>query len=94
MIRVTVELISAIDPARNRTLAMMDIANNGQTTMLDPELGSYTGRTYRGRDRATLDEHKIQRTGVVRHWPRHAVHVWCLVAAMLKSMGYGYRSVE
>jgi hypothetical protein len=91
MIRVTVELVSAIDPSRNRTLAMMDIANDGQTTLLDQSFGTYNGRAYRGRDREALARQVVQRTGRVAHWPREAVHVWCLVAAMLKAMGYHYR---
>ncbi len=34
MIRVTVELVSAIHPSRNRVLGVAEIANDGETTLL------------------------------------------------------------
>lgn len=88
MIRVTVELLSAIHPSRNRMLAMMEIANDGETTAANRKLGSYMGVTYRGRDRAALDKRVVSHRGVVANWPREAFHVWNLVARMLEVMGY------
>lgn len=92
MIRVTVELISAIDPSRSRVLAMMDIANDGETTARSSALGSYDGRTYRGRSREALGQLVVSPRGRVADWPREALHVWNLVAAMLGAMGYGRRA--
>jgi hypothetical protein len=92
MIRVTVELLSAVHPSRSRVLAMMDIANDGQRTLLDPSLGSYTGRTYVGRDRAALERGTVSRRGAVNNWPRDQHHVWNLVARMLEAMGYNAKA--
>lgn len=88
MIRVTVELLSAIHPSRNRVLAMMDIANDGEASLENPRFGTYTGEAYRGRDREALEKRSVSKRGVVRNWPREAFHVWNLVARMLESMGY------
>jgi hypothetical protein len=89
MIRVTVELISAVDPSRSCTLAMMDIANDGVETAANARLGTYNGRAYRGRSRAELLKGVVQRRGELRAWRRQDLHVWSLVAAMLAAMGYG-----
>lgn len=88
MIRVTVELISAIHSSRNRVLAMMEIANDGVETRADPALGTYTAATYRGRTREALDQRRVQRRGRIEHWPRERHHVWNLVARLLGAMGY------
>lgn len=88
MIRVTVELLSAVHPSRNRVLAMMDIANDGDETLQNPRFGSYVGVSYRGRDREALEARVVSKRGAVPHWPREACHVWNLVARMLESMGY------
>lgn len=88
MIRVTVELISAVHPSRSRVLAMMDIANDGEETLSNPRFGSYVGTTYVGRDRDALLKRQVSKRGRVGHWPREAYHVWNLVARMLEAMGY------
>lgn len=88
MIRVTVELLSAIHPPRNQVLAMMDIANDGEASLTNHRLGSYTGVTYRGRDRDTLELRSPMKRGAVVQWRRLDYHVWNLVARMLESMGY------
>ena len=42
MIRVTVELISAIDPSRSKLLGIAEISNDGQTSdETDGQFGSY-----------------------------------------------------
>lgn len=87
MIRVTVELLSAVTGHRT-TLAMMDIANDGEATLTNPRVGSYNGATYRGRDLATLEKRSTMKTGEVQNWRRLDFHVWNLVARMLESMGY------
>jgi len=45
MIRITVELVSAIDPSRNKVLGVAEIANDGKTSAgTKGALGSYTVR--------------------------------------------------
>lgn len=88
MIRVRVELLSAVDPRRSRELARMDICNEGNETTWNPRFGSYLGTTYRGRDREALDLQTPAKVAGVAHWPRDALHVWNLVATMLEAMGY------
>lgn len=87
MIVVRVELWSAVN-GRRTELARMRIANDGETTVANPKLGTYVGETLRGRSSATLDRGIVQRRGKVRDWPREALHVWNLVARMLGAMGY------
>ena len=88
MIRVTVELLSAIHPSRNRVMAMMHIANDGRETLVNPRLGTYDGETFVGRDAQALSRGQVSKRGRVERWPREAFHVWNLVARMLESMGY------
>jgi hypothetical protein len=91
MIVVRVELWSAVNGSR-RELARMRIANDGETTLRDLKLGTYRGETLRGRSSAALDAGAVQRKGKVQDWPREALHVWNLVAAMLSAMGYGRKT--
>lgn len=84
MIRVTIELISAVNGSR-RELARMDIANDATGTVTR---GNYDGVTYRGRDKGTLDKGTPQKVGRVENYPREAYHVWNLIYAMLGAMGY------
>ena len=45
MIRVTVELVSAIDPSRSRVLGVAEIANDGaHSVATDGQRGAYTVR--------------------------------------------------
>lgn len=88
MIVVSVRLRSAIHASRDRELARMHIANDGEYTLTNPRFGRYDGVTFRGRDREALDDEVTQKRGTVDHWPREAFHVWNLVAAMLSAMGY------
>lgn len=45
--------------------------------------------TFRGRDTAALNRGVVQRTGGLKDYPRQALHVWNLVARLLRRMGYG-----
>jgi len=72
MIRVTVELISAVDPARSRTLGTLEIANDGTgDATLHAEYTPPTGRRCR-----------------VLGFRRQRQSVWSLVGAALKQMGH------
>lgn len=73
MIRVTVELLSAVD-GRRETLGVMDICNDGSGTERN---GNYIGRLYR---KGTNNIHRI---GKVENFPRHSYVVWRLVLRML-----------
>lgn len=88
MIVVRVELWSAIDGSKTE-IARMHIANDGHGTA---KHGNYVGHSLRGRDSETLDqsvkERTYNRSGSVEDFPRMSLHVWNLVARMLKNMGY------
>lgn len=88
MIRITVELLSAVHPSRNRVLAMMDIVNDGQERARDARRGTYIGFTYRGRDRTALEKRVVSKRAQIQGWPREDFHIWNLVARMLERMGY------
>lgn len=77
MIRVTVELISAISSDRNRTLGVMEIVNDGTG---DKDIGNYT---------ATLKaEYCDGREGKVMAFNRRKQSVWSLIGAFLKLWGH------
>ena len=79
MIRVTVELISAIDASRSRKLGTLDIANDGTGTQ---EVGDYD---------ATLHAEYTPPGGRkcrVIGFRRKSQSVWSLVGAALKAMGH------
>jgi hypothetical protein len=79
MIRVTVELVSAVDPKRNRVLGRLEIANDGTGTK---DLGSYRG---------TLHAEYTGpggRAGRVEGHARSRKSVWTLVGAFLKQWGH------
>jgi len=86
LIRVSVFLLSAISADRNRELARMDIANDG--TSVDVQRGNYRAMTLRGRTTADLNKGTPGKMVELQNWPREALHVWNLVAALLKAMGY------
>jgi hypothetical protein len=76
MIRVTIELISAVDPSRNRVLGTMEICNDGTG---DERFGNYNGKLmaeYGGRN------------GRVENFNRTRQSVWSLVGAFLKLWGH------
>lgn len=84
MIRVTVELVSAVT-GKTTELARMHIINNGAG---DNSIGHYDGITFRGRSKKQLDKLTAMHTARVFNWPRQRLHVWNLVAKMLKELGY------
>lgn len=74
MIRVTVELISAISPARNRVLGVMHIANDGVTSReTDGKRGSYNF-IIRGKRKD-----RVLREGRVEDYPRKSALIWVLL---------------
>lgn len=79
MIRVTIELISAVNPARNRELGRLDIANDG------------TGNGTIGNYDAILHAEYTPPAGRVARvegFRRTKQSVWSLVGAALKQMGH------
>lgn len=84
MIIVKVELLSAIT-GKTTELARMHIVNDGSGSA---NWGNYSGIIYRGRSKEQLDKATIMRIGKLNNWPRLQLHVWNLVAKMLKELGY------
>lgn len=77
MIRVTIEIVPHGVESRKRTLATMEIANDGTGSS---DLGNYVG---------TLNaEYQTDRPGYVRGFQRHKQSVWSLVGAFLKLWGH------
>jgi len=96
MLVVRVELWSAVTGEKTE-IARLDISNMGPTPwQSNSQVCDYRVRTYRGRDKETLDDaHKRQvvtRGGYVRKYHRMKDHVWNLVSLSLQSAGYGVRS--
>jgi hypothetical protein len=79
MIRVTVELIPKGDESRRRTLAVMEIANDGTG---DATTGNYVGRLQAEYTRPG------GRPGRVFQFNRRTQSVWTLVGAFLKLWGH------
>ncbi len=84
MIIVRVELLSAVT-GKSTELARMHIANDGAGTAT---LGNYEGQTFIGRNKWALDQMRVSKSGRVENYPRERLHVWNLVARMLKAMEY------
>lgn len=84
MIVVRVELWSAITGQKTE-LARLHIANDGTRA---GARRNYDGQAFVGRDSAALDRGLVSRHGQVRNFPSQRVHVWNLVAAMLRAMHY------
>lgn len=85
MIRIRVELLSAITGEATE-LARMDISNIG--THKTPSMGNYLGQAYRGRSKEQLDRRSVIKSATVMNWPRKQLHIWNLVAKMLRELGY------
>jgi hypothetical protein len=79
MLRITVELIPGGDEGRKRTIATMEIANDGTGT---PDLGNYTGTLHAEYTKAG------RRVGRVCNFHRRQQSVWSLVGAFLKLWGH------
>lgn len=80
MIRVTVELVSAVDASRNRTLGVMEIANDGKG---DAEVSNYDVVLH-----AEYTPAGIGRQCRVEGFRRQRQSVWSLIGAALKCMGH------
>lgn len=85
---VSVQLWSA-RTGQKTELARMMVHNVGGTG----NKRDYDGETYKGRSTEALTKamktNSVTRRGEVRGHPAEAVHVWNLIAKMLKAMGYG-----
>jgi hypothetical protein len=82
MIRITVELLSANGPERNRVLGTGEIVNDGTGTATH---GNYTARFYGGGDKRCS---RVWRETTLRGWPRKRWHPWLLVLVTLtKAVG-------
>lgn len=86
MIEVSVTLVSARENGKRTELARMEICNDETGTL---ERRNYFARVLRGRSKEALDRREVHRTGELRHWPSERLHVWNLVAVMLRNCGYG-----
>jgi len=78
MIRVTVEILPFGDEARRRTIASMDIWNDGSGTI---ENGNYEGIIY-------TDDSSVFRRARVVNYSRLTHPVWSLVGTFLRLFGH------
>ena len=85
MLVIKVELHPWGDSTRAREVARMRIYNDGTGT---PNVGNYGGDVYRMPYNPELLRPKMTRHGSVARYARKSLHVWNLVARMLKDMGY------
>lgn len=85
MIVVRVELHHATQPGKVTELARMHIANDGTSAGTHR---NYIAKTFRGRTRMRLNQETISRTAELKNWPSERFHVWFLVSAILKQLGY------
>jgi hypothetical protein len=79
MLKITVELVSAVDPVRNRVLGTMTITNDGTGTA---DVGNYVGTLhaeYTGKD---------GRKGRLTSFNRRKQSMWSLVGGFLKLWGH------
>lgn len=79
MIRVTVELVSAVAPSRSRILGQIEIANDATGSV---DVGNYTGTLhaeYTGTN---------GRKGAVKNFNRRKQSVFSLIGAFLKLWGH------
>ena len=79
MIRITVDLVSAVHPSRSRRLGVAEITNDGT--------GAPVGRchydaVFRGPNGGA------GRRGHVENYPRNSVSVWNLIRRALENAGY------
>ena len=78
MLVIKVELHSVIT-GKVSEIARMHVWNKGNGT---ETRGHYGGAVFR------KGSHKRLREGAVNDYPRKSLHVWNLIARMLKDMGY------
>lgn len=93
MLVIRVELHSARTGKRSE-IARMVIANDGTDT--SDVIGNYWGRAAKGVidndsmiPAAIMHDSRILRHAEVKDYARKSLHVWNLVARMLKAMQYG-----
>jgi|JI10StandDraft_1071094.scaffolds.fasta_scaffold15839_2 hypothetical protein len=79
MIRITIELVSAVDSSRNRVLGTMEIANDATGNL---EVGNYSGTLHAEYTRPD------GRKGRITNFNRRKQSVWSLVGAFLKLFGH------
>ncbi len=83
MIRITVELISAVAPERNKLLGVAEISNTGgKTAATRGALGDYHVRLYKAPPKA----HEIWRGGKVEAFDRVSRGVWDLMFLALRNV--------
>lgn len=85
MIRVTVELVSAVHPSRSRVLGTMDICNDASGNAV---VGNYHGVLH------AEYTPKAGRKGEVKNFRRQSQSVWTLVGTFLKKWGHTRAAVE
>lgn len=83
MILVKIELVSAVDPARNREIGRIKIVNDGTG---NAKCCSYIAQVMR---RGTED--KVLKTVTVHRYPRLAYSVWELVRRVLQDAFRGVK---
>lgn len=83
MLVIKVELWPHGDSERREEIAQMIIANDGTGTS---STGNYFGHTFR--KGSAMKKENVIHSGTVKDYPRQRLHVWNLVARMLKSMSY------
>jgi hypothetical protein len=76
MIKITVELLSAISPDRNRTLGIAEIANDGiESVQTQGRLGTYKVRLSKAGDKVR----ETWKTALVQHFDRKRRGGWDLL---------------
>jgi hypothetical protein len=78
MIKITVELISAISSSRNKLLGTAIICNDGS--------GTETKGNYTALFRGALGGNG--KSGVIKDYPRKAVSIWNLIRRACEAAGY------
>lgn len=89
MLVIRVELHSAIT-GKITEIARMLLWNDGEGNL---GKGNYKAKTVQGKQEGNMPVREIRdsssmRDGEVNNYPRLSLHVWHLVARMLKSMNY------
>jgi hypothetical protein len=82
MIRITMELVSAISPDRNRVLGIAEIANDGKESVATKGMyGSYTAKFSKWSPKLT----ETWKSGKVENFNRIKRGAWDLLYLALKS---------
>jgi len=80
MIRITIELISAVHPSRSKILGIAEIANDGSSN--SPFVGSYNVRL----NKMAPKERELWKIGRVVAFPRKKKGVWDLLYVALRNI--------